>query len=287
MAQVLASGLAMGCVYALVGLSFVLIYNATHGLNFAHGEFVMLAGFVFWSAAQTGAPLWGAALMALAAMAAFGFVFQRAVFYPLRDRPFLAFVIATIGFAIFARNLALLVWGPNPLKVESFFATGAVRMLGATLTPEHLFIIGATAVVLVAQYLLFYRTDLGRRLRATAQNPEMAQLLGIRQDRMIAITFILSAVLAGVAGVLVAPIFLLDTEMGAAVILKAFIGIVIGGFGSIPGAVAGGLLVGLMEILAAVYISSVYKDAIAFGVFILFLLAFPRGLFGGQAEDRV
>jgi branched-chain amino acid transport system permease protein len=287
MAQVLASGLAMGCVYALVGLSFVLIYNATHGLNFAHGEFVMLAGFVFWSAAETGAPLWAAALMALAAMAVFGFVFQRAVFYPLRDRPFLAFVIATIGFAIFARNLALLVWGPNPLKVESFFATGAVRMLGATLTPEHLFIIGATAVVLVAQYLLFYRTDLGRRLRATAQNPEMAQLLGIRQDRMIAITFILSAVLAGVAGVLVAPIFLLDTEMGAAVILKAFIGIVIGGFGSIPGAVAGGLLVGLMEILAAVYISSVYKDAIAFGVFILFLLVFPRGLFGGQAEDRV
>lgn len=287
MAQVLASGLAMGCVYALVGLSFVLIYNATHGLNFAHGEFVMLAGFVFWSAAQTAAPLWAAALLALAAMAVFGFVFQRLVFYPLRDRPFLAFVIATIGFAIFARNLALLVWGPNPLKVESFFSTQAVRMMGATLTPEHLFIIAATAVVLVAQYVLFYRTDLGRRLRATAQNPEMAQLLGIRQDRMIAITFILSAVTAGIAGVLVAPIFLLDTELGVVVILKAFIGIVIGGFGSIPGAVLGGLLVGLLEILAAVYVSSVYKDAIAFAVFILFLLAFPRGLLGGPVEDRV
>ncbi len=287
MVQVLASGLAMGCVYALVGLSFVLIYNATHGLNFAHGEFVMLAGFVFWSAAQTAAPLWAAALLALAAMAVFGFVFQRLVFYPLRDRPFLAFVIATIGFAIFARNLALLVWGPNPLKVESFFSTQAVRMMGATLTPEHLFIIAATAVVLVAQYVLFYRTDLGRRLRATAQNPEMAQLLGIRQDRMIAITFILSAVTAGIAGVLVAPIFLLDTELGVVVILKAFIGIVIGGFGSIPGAVLGGLLVGLLEILAAVYVSSVYKDAIAFAVFILFLLAFPRGLLGGPVEDRV
>jgi len=287
MAQVLASGLAMGCVYALIGLSFVLIYNATHGLNFAHGEFVMLAGFVLYSAAGTGAPLWAAALIALACMGAFGFVFQRMIFYPLRDRPYLAFVIATIGFAIFARNLALLVWGPNPLKVDSFFAADTVRLMGAALTPEHVFIIGATAVVLAAQYLLFFRTGLGRSLRASAQNPEMAQLLGIRLNRMIAITFVLSAMLAGVAGVLVAPIFILDTELGAAVILKAFIGIVIGGFGSIPGAVAGGLLVGLLEILAAVYVSSVYKDAIAFGVFILFLLVFPRGLLGGPVEDRV
>lgn len=287
MAQVLASGLAMGCVYALVGLSFVLIYNATHGLNFAHGEFVMLAGFTFYSAAGTGVPLWLAALVTLGCMGLFGLVFQRLVFYPLRDRPFLSFVIATIGFGIFARNLALLVWGPNPLKVPSFFAADSVRIAGAVLTPEHLFIIGATAVVLVAQYALFFHSDLGRRLRASAQNPEMAQLLGIRLPRMIAITFVLSAMLAGIAGVLVAPIFLLDTEMGAAVILKAFIGIVIGGFGSIPGAVLGGLLVGLLEIFAAVYVSSVYKDAIAFAVFILFLLAFPRGLLGGPVEDRV
>ena len=287
MTQVLASGLAMGCVYALIGLSFILIYNATHGLNFAHGEFVMLAGFVLYSAAETGVPLWLAALVTLGCMGLFGLVFQRLVFYPLRDRPFLAFVIATIGFGIFARNLALLVWGPNPLKVASFFDVQAVHLMGASLTPEHLFIIATTAVVLVLQYGLFFHTALGRGLRATAQNPEMAQLLGIRQNRMIAITFVMSAILAGLAGVLVAPIFLLDTELGGAVILKAFIAIIIGGFGSIPGAVLGGLIVGLLEILVAVHVSSTYKDAIAFGVFILVLLVFPRGLLGVPVEDRV
>jgi branched-chain amino acid transport system permease protein len=287
MAQVLASGLAMGCVYALVGLSFILIYNATHGLNFAHGEFVMLAGFVLYSVAATGAPMWLAALLALGCMAAFGFLFQFLVYAPLRQRPFLAFVIATIGFGIFARNFALLVWGPNALKVDSVFATATVHVWGAALTPEHLFIIGATAVVLVGQYLLFFRTDLGRGLRAVAQNPEMAQLLGIRLNRMVAITFVLSAMLAGIAGVLVAPIFLLDTEMGGGIMLKAFIAIIIGGFGSIPGAVLGGLIVGLLEILVAVHISSTYKDAIAFAGFIGVLLVFPRGLLGGPVEDRV
>ncbi|MEQ8499125.1 MAG: branched-chain amino acid ABC transporter permease, partial [Sneathiellaceae bacterium] len=209
------------------------------------------------------------------------------LFYPLRERPFLAFVTATIGFSIFARNLALLVWGPNPLKVPSFFETGSVDVSGVVLTPEHLFIIAVTALVLLLQYLLFFRTDLGRRMRATAQNAEVAQLMGIRPNRMIAITFVVAAGLTGVAGVLVAPIFLLDTEIGLNLILKAFIAVIIGGFGSVPGAVVGGLIVGLLEIFVAVYISSVYKDAVAFGVLIFFLVVFPRGIFGERVAERV
>ncbi len=277
----------MGSIYALVGLSFILIYNATHGLNFAQGELVMLGGFVFYSAAGTGAPYWAAALGAVVAMGCFGFIYQRVLFYPLRERPFLAFVTATIGFSIFARNLALLVWGPNPLKVPSFFETGSVDVSGVVLTPEHLFIIAVTALVLLLQYLLFFRTDLGRRMRATAQNAEVAQLMGIRPNRMIAITFVVAAGLTGVAGVLVAPIFLLDTEIGLNLILKAFIAVIIGGFGSVPGAVVGGLIVGLLEIFVAVYISSVYKDAVAFGVLIFFLVVFPRGIFGERVAERV
>lgn len=286
MTQIVASGLAMGCIYALVGLSFILIYNATHGLNFAHGELVMLGAFVFYSMLGTNAPYWVAALGALIAMGLFGYVFQRLLFYPLRDRPFLAFVIATIGFSIFARNLALLVWGPNPLKVRSYFEGQVVNLFDVVLTPEHVFIVVVTAIVLALQYALFFHTDLGRRLRATAQNAEVAQLMGIRPHQMIAITFVVATMLTGIAGILVAPIFLLDTELGLNLILKAFIAVIIGGFGSVPGAVVGGIIVGLLEILVAVYISSVYKDAIAFAVLIFFLIAFPQGIFGERIAER-
>jgi branched-chain amino acid transport system permease protein len=152
--------------------------------------------------------------------------------------------------------------------------------------PEHLFIIAATVVVLALQYWVFFYTDLGRRLRATAQNAEVAQLMGIRASQMIAITFVISTLLTGIAGVLLAPIFLVDTEMGLNLILKAFIAVIIGGFGSVPGAVVGGIILGLLEILVAVFISSVYKDAIAFLVLIFFLIAFPQGIFGEPIAER-
>lgn len=276
----------MGCIYALVGLGFILIYNATGGLNFAQGELVMLAAFVFYAVLATGVPYILAAVVTIAVMAMAGVIFQRLMFYPLRNRSFLAFIIATIGFSIFARNLALLIWGPYPLKVRSFFDSDVVNIGNVVLTPEHLFIVVVTMVVLASQYALFFYTDLGRRLRATAQNAEVAQLMGIRSGQMIAITFALSTLLTGIAGVLLAPIFLVDTEMGLNLILKAFIAVIIGGFGSVPGAVVGGVIVGLLEILIAVFISSVYKDAIAFGILIMFLIAFPQGIFGERVAER-
>lgn len=286
MVQLLASGFAMGCIYALIGLGFILIYNATSGLNFGQGELVMLACFVFYSVLSAGVPYGAAALVTVVVMALAGYAFQRVLFYPLRDRSFLFFIIATIGFSIFARNLALLIWGPFPLKVPSFFQASAVDLGGFVLAPEQLFIIAATLTVLLLQHWLFFHTDLGRRLRATAQNAEVAQLMGIRANRMIALTFVISTVLTGIAGVLLAPIFLVDTEMGLNLILKAFIAVIIGGFGSVPGAVVGGLLVGLLEILVAVFISSVYKDAIAFAVLIFFLVVFPQGIFGERTAER-
>jgi branched-chain amino acid transport system permease protein len=286
MVQVLGTGLAMGCIYALVGLSFILIYNATYGLNFAQGELVMLAAFVFASVLATGIPYWVAAGATAVAMAAFGFVYQRILFYPLRNRSFLAFIVVTIAFSLLARNLGLMIWGPNALRVPSYFGDATVSVLNVVLAPEHLFIVAATMCLLGVQYLLFFHTDLGRRLRATAQNQEMAQLLGIRPSRMIAVTFILATVLAGVAGVLVAPIFFIDTEMGQGLMLKAFMGVIIGGFGSIPGTVIGGVMVGLLEILVAVFLSSTYKDAITFAILIAFLFAFPQGVFGERIAER-
>jgi branched-chain amino acid transport system permease protein len=284
--QILASGLSMGCIYALIGLGFVLIYNATNGLNFAQGELVMLGAFIFYAMLGAGAPYGAAALLTVVAMGVIGYVFQRLFFYPLRNRNFLAFVIATIGFSIAARNIALIVWGPNPLRVRSFFTMDTVSFGSVSLPPEHLLIIAVTAVVLLLQYGLFFHTDLGRRLRAAAQNGEVAQLMGIRVGRMIAITFVISAMLTGVAGVLLAPIFFIETEMGLNLITKAFIAVIIGGFGSVPGVVVGGLIVGLIEILTAVFISSVYKDAIVFTILIFFLIVFPQGIFGERISER-
>jgi branched-chain amino acid transport system permease protein len=287
MAQFLLAGVAMGCIYALVALGFVLIYNATQGLNFAQGEFVMLGAFGLYAALAAGLPYWLAVPAALLGMAVLGYVFQRLVFYPLRDRSWVFFVIATIGFSIMARNAALLIWGPNTLQVPSFLSAAPILIAGMMLAPEKAAIILVTFAVLALQYGLFFHTDLGRRMRASAQNAEMAQLIGIRPRRMIALTFMLSAALAGVAGILVAPIFMIDPQMGGSVILKAFIAIIIGGFGSIPGAVVGGLLVGVLEILVAVYVSSVYKDAISFAVLMFFLCACPRGIFGEASAERV
>jgi branched-chain amino acid transport system permease protein len=285
-AQIVASGLSMGCIYALVGLGFVLIYNATNGLNFAQGELVMLGAFIFYALINEGAPYLVAALFTVLAMGVVGYIFQRLFFFPLRNRDFLAFVAATIGFSIAAQNFSLIVWGPNPLRVPSFFSMRTVSFGYVTVPPEYLFIIVVTAAVLLLQYGLFFHTDIGRRLRAAAQNSEVAQLMGIRVGRMIAITFVMSAMLAGVAGVLLAPIFFIDTEMGLNLITKAFVAVIIGGFGSVPGVVVGGLIVGLTEILTSVFISSAYKDAIVFTILIFFLVVFPRGIFGERISER-
>lgn len=276
----------MGCIYALVGLAFVLIYNASGGLNFSQGEFVMLGAFALFTTTALGLPYWLAVVVTVAAIGGLGWLFQRVLFYPLKDRSFLYFVIVTIGFSICVRNLALIVWGPNPLKVPALTSVDVVKIGNVMLSPENIAIVAVTAIILSLQYLLFFHTDLGRRLRATAQNSQTAQLMGIYPRRMIGITFALSGVVAGFAGVLLAPIFLIDTDMGGAVLLKAFIAVVIGGFGSIPGVVIGGIGIGLIEILTAVYVSSVYKDAICIAILIIFLIAFPRGLLGEAVKER-
>ena len=276
----------MGCIYALVGLAFVLIYNASGGLNFSQGEFVMLGAFALFTVTALHLPYWLAVVVSVAAVGGLGWVFQRVLFYPLKDRSFLYFVIVTIGFSICVRNLALIVWGPNPLKVSPLTTVDVVKFGNVMLSPENIAIVGVTAIILLLQYLLFFHTDLGRRLRATAQNSQTAQLMGIYPRRMIGITFALSGAISGFAGVLLAPIFLIDTDMGGAVLLKAFIAVVIGGFGSIPGVVIGGIGIGLIEILTAVYVSSVYKDAICIAILIIFLIAFPRGLLGEAVKER-
>jgi branched-chain amino acid transport system permease protein len=288
MMQLVINGLAMGCIYALVALGFLLIYQAVGALNFAQGELVMLGGFLGISlAVGLKLPLLVAFLLTIALMALVGWLFQRVAYYPLRDKPFVAVIISTVGVGIALRNGALLLWGPNPLSFPSLVSTEPLRLAGNMILPQHLFIIAVTLVLLVAQYLFFTRTALGHQLQATAQDAEMARLMGIPVSRMIAATFMLSAAMASVAGLLLAPVFFVTTDMGGMVMLKAFVASIIGGFGSIPGAIIGALFVGVMETFVAAYLSSAYKDAFAFLILILVLFVWPRGLFGEKISEKV
>ncbi len=284
--QILVSGLAYGAIYALVALGFVLIFNAVGVVNFAQGEFIMIPSFIGVTLlAAVGLPWPLAYLLVLAAMVVFGLLFNYVAFYPLRNRPYLPVVISTIGASIVLRNGAQLVFGPTPQRFPGLF-TGNLSVGGVTVAQQYILILAVTIVLLVVQYLLFERTTLGKQLQAVAQDKQMAMLLGINVAAMIAITFIYSALLGGAAALLVAPILTVRTSMGALISLKAFSASIIGGFGNVPGAIAGGLLVGVIEAFAGRYLNPAYTDAWAFVVLIAFLFIRPRGIFGERIAEK-
>ncbi len=288
MPQLIASGIATGCIYALVALSFIIIYNSLGAINFAQGEFVMIGGYLgIWAATTFKLPLWLAFLVAVVLMALVGVIWQRLCYVPLRNKPVVTFIVASLGASIAMRSLALVVFGPEPRGMAPLLGTEFVRVGGVSLTSQHVVIAAVTLLVLLVQYLFFNRTLFGKMLRATAQDPTMARVMGIRVRQMIALTFVISAVLAAVAGFLLVPVVFIYPDVGVSLIVKAFIATVIGGFGSIPGAVAGGLLIGLSEILLAAYVSSKWKDVFLFVFLIAFLVFYPRGIFGESISEKV
>jgi branched-chain amino acid transport system permease protein len=295
--QLLISGLAIGSIYALVALGFVLIYNAVGVVNFAQGEFVMLpsyvaATFLLPSIAVFGTVVhWQIAPIAVYAlvivlMVGFGLLFNRIAYYPLRDRGWLPVVISTIGVSIFLRNAAQLTWGSQPIVIPSVFPVDTVSVGPLHIRPQDLVIIAVTAVLIAFQYVLFERTTLGKQMRATAQDRTTARLIGIRVGRIVAITFVYSALLGTISGLLVAPLFTVTKEMGGLIALKAFAASIVGGFGSIPGAIVGGLAIGVIETFGGFYLSSAYVDAIAFVILIAVLLVKPSGLFGERVAEK-
>lgn len=288
MVQLVASGLAMGCVYALIAVGFNLLFGVARILNFAQGELVMVGALV-GVALVSGWSLDGASVLVLVSIvsAVIGLAYYRLVYFPLRRVPTEMFLIASVGVGIALRNGAHILWGPEPRGMPSFFGTEFITLAGARLTPQHVFVGAVTALLIGAQYVLFRKTRLGRRLRAIAQDTEIARLMGVRVDRLIPCVFAISAALSGIAGVLVAPIFLASPEMGVPLLLKSFIAIVIGGFGSILGAIVGGLGLGVLETMVAAWISSAYKDVIAYLVLIAFLLVRPTGFFGEEVAEKV
>ena len=295
--QLLISGLAVGSIYALVALGFVLIYNAVGVVNFAQGEFVMLPSYVavtfmlpaiavFGTIVHWQVPVLAVYVLVLVFMVSFALVFNRIAYHPLRDRGWMPVVISTIGVSIFLRNAVQQVWGSQPIVMPSLFSVDTIFLGPLRIRPQDILILGVTAVLIAFQFYLFERTTLGKQMRATAQDRATARLIGIRVGRIVTITFVYSAVLGAVSGLLVAPLFTVTKEMGALIALKAFAASIVGGFGSIPGAIIGGLTIGVIETFGGFYVSSSYVDAIAFIILISVLLVRPQGLFGERVAEK-
>ena len=285
--QLLFTGLGIGAIYALVSLGFVLLIRAAGVVNFAQGEFSMLGAYamvVLFS--SLGVPYYLSLVLAVVLMAGFGIVFAGGVYWPLRTRGQLPVIISTIGASILLSNLVLATYGPSPQVLPGLFDAPGFQLGPVFMDSQYLAILVATAVLVALQYGLFEHTLLGKKLQATSQDKEMASLLGIPVAGMILFTFAYSAALGGVAGVLVAPVLFVSVGMGAVVSLKAFAANIIGGYGSIPGAILGGLAIGVAETMGAAYISVPYKDAFGFIMLLAVLLLRPQGLFGEKIAEK-
>ncbi|MCL4424795.1 MAG: branched-chain amino acid ABC transporter permease [Firmicutes bacterium] len=283
--QVTVSGIAMGSIYALMALGFTIIFNALRLINFAQGDMFMLGaafGLTFFVSYKM--PFSLAFLLAGGAVALVGMAIERAVFRPLRKFPLLNLIIATIGISITIRALALVVWGSQALPFPQVFGEDPLYLGGLVLMPHYLWILGIAVATIVALHLFFQKTLLGKAMRACAQNRQAAALMGIDVYRMDSLAAAISAGLGGVGGILVAPVFFVQTEMGAMAGLKGFAAAVLGGFGSIPGAIAGGIALGLAENLSAAFVSSTYRDAVAFIILIGVLILRPTGIMGRKGQ---
>ncbi len=287
LAQFLLSGLTVGSIYALVALGFAIIYNASHVINFAQGEFVMIGGMATVSLLGAGLPLAPAALAAVALAALIGLALARFAVQPARGASVVTLIIITIGAAILLRGLASIVWDKRIHALPAFSGDAPIALAGATLAPQSLWVIGVTALIVCALWVFFNRTLTGKAMLAVSHNRLAAQLMGISVRRVLLVSFALSAALGALAGILVAPITFTSWDVGVMLGLKGFAAAILGGMGSGPGAVVGGLVLGLLESLGAGYVSSAYKDAIAFIVMLAVLMLMPGGLLGGRAAERV
>jgi len=285
--QLLFTGLGIGAIYALVALGFVLLIRAAGVVNFGQGEFAMLGAYllvIFFN--LLALPYWVAILLSIVIMAGFGVVFAGVTYWPLRNRGGLPVIISTIGASIFLENMVLVLYGPAAEQVDGLFDAPGIQVGPVFMDSQYLSIMVIATLLVLLQYLIFEKTLLGKKLQATSQDKEMASLLGIPVAAMILITFAYSSAIGGVAGILVAPILFVSTGLASIIALKAFAANIIGGYGSIPGAILGGLSLGVVETLGAFYISIPYKDAFAFLMLLAFLLLRPQGLFGEKIAEK-
>jgi len=288
--QYILNGIPLGAIYALVALSYSFIYAASGVLNWSQGDMVMLGayiGFSIYSVIKIGFTI--ELLISMAIVAVAGFLVQFLILRPLRLRkaPPINVIIATLGASIIIRNVALLIWGPDAQLYPSPVSTKPLTSGVISITPQDILIVViGILIMLIFQYFL-KRTREGKSLRAVAQDRYAAVLMGINTERSDAMAFATSAAIGAAAGILIAPIFFVTFNMGAIIGLKGFVAAVIGGLGSVPGAIGGGFFLGIVESIAGGKISSGYRDAITYTLLILVLWLKPSGLFLRKKKQKV
>jgi branched-chain amino acid transport system permease protein len=289
--QLLVAGVSLGCVYALVALGFVLIYKATETVNFAQGDLMMLGAFFALTAASPvmlNWPYWAAILFAIVCMAAVGMLTERVVLRPVLGQPAFTVVMITIGVGFVMRGLVTMVpgWGTETYQIPTPFVEDVWRVGGVVLPVQQLMVIGMTAALCALLYLFFRYAKLGVAMQATSQNQLAAYYMGIPVRRVNMMIWGISAAVAAFAGLLLAPVTFVHSNMGY-IGLKAFPAAVVGGFGSVPGAIVGGLIIGVVEALAGFYLPEGFKDVAAYVVVLGVLLVWPSGIFGETAKKKV
>ncbi|UCE33035.1 MAG: branched-chain amino acid ABC transporter permease [Burkholderiales bacterium] len=276
-----------GAIYALVALGFSIVYNASHAINFSQGEFVMIGGMSAVWLVAAGLPLAIAVPLAVIIAMLVGALVERLAIEPARNADVVTLIIITIGVALLLRGLAQVLWDKRIHALPAFSGTEPISVLGATLVPQCLWVLGGTAVAVLVLGWFFDRTLFGKAMRASAHNPLAARLMGIDTRIVMRVSFALAAMLGALGGVLTAPITLTSYDIGVMLGLKGFAAAMLGGLGSFGGAIIGGLLLGLFEGLGAGFVSSAYKDALAFVVILAVLFLMPGGLLGARRSDRV
>ena len=286
----LLGGISLGSIYALIALGYTMVYGIAKMLNFAHGDIIMVGGYVvFFAMSSSWCPTWLAIVFGIAACTVLGVVIEKIAYKPLRSMPSLTVLITAIGVSYFLQNTALLLFKSNTRTFKSVTENlPDLNLGGLVITSETIVTISVTVVLMIALTLFVNKTKMGKAMRAVSEDKEAAELMGISVNKTITLTFAIGSALAAVAGVLLCSNFhALSPYTGSMPGIKAFVAAVFGGIGSIPGAMVGGILLGVIENLSKGYISTQLSDAIVFLVLILVLLVKPTGIFGKKVNKKV
>jgi branched-chain amino acid transport system permease protein len=282
----LINGAMMGSIYVLMALGMVLIFGVMQVLNFAHGVLFMIGGYfadLFFFHVTGSYPL--SVIFSMLSLALIGIVLERAIFRALRQNLPMQ-IVASLGLILIIQNGVIQFWGPAALQMRTSSVSSLVKIGQLSFTVQHFVIIAVVAAAVVTLYLFLMRTRLGTAMRATSQHPEAAVVVGINPNRVYSITFAIACALAGAGGALLGPLFLIFPQMGDGPMLKALSAIIIGGMGSVPGAIIGGLGIGIIESLSTLAIPTDYRDTVVFAILILMLLLRPWGLFGVRVRGE-
>lgn len=287
----LVNGISLGSVYAIIALGYTMVYGIAKMLNFAHGDVIMVGAYISFCVTQyMGLPALVSVVAAMAVCTLLGIVIERLAYKPLRQATSLAVLITAIGVSYFLQNMALLIWGSNPKSFASVVNFGSLRLFGGRLvvTSEALTTVLANIVIMIALTLFTGKTKIGKAMRAVSEDKGAAELMGINVNATISMTFAIGSALAAIAGVLLCSSYpTLMPTTGSMPGIKAFTAAVFGGIGSIPGAMIGGILLGIIEILGKAYVSTELGDAFVFAVLIVVLLVKPSGLLGKTVHEKV